>query len=105
MKELVDQLIAEAIEEGFITTRKLPGRPRKLAPSAVRLDPAVIAHWPQWAESRQRCQLEGCKLNCLSYCPACAREEGDGPSAGFYCHGKGRDCMGQHHCKLAHMPA
>ena len=42
MKELVNQLIAEAIDEGFETTRKLSG-PQHVA-NSTQLEPVVCEH-------------------------------------------------------------
>ena len=97
MKELVDQIIEEAIEEGYESTRCKPGRKRM--PDKTLLNPIVVDHWPEWAEKQQKCR--SCGMHCLTFCPGCARDDDCGPASGFYCHSKARDCMGDHHRKRA----
>ena len=103
MKELVDEIIAEAVEEGWQSTRKRPGPKRE--PGWWQLDPALLEHMPEWAERKQRCQLKGCGMQPTSFCPGCAKHADCGPASGFYCHGKGRDCLAVHHRKLARTAA
>ena len=71
MKELVDEIIAEAVEEGWQSTRKRPGPKRE--PGWWLLNPALLEHMPQWAEKRQRCQLKGCTNKCFTFCSGCAK--------------------------------
>ena len=61
----------------------------------------LLERMPQWVDKQQRCQLAGCGKKCLTTCPGCAEHADGGPASGFYCHGKGRDCLAVHHRKLA----
>ena len=99
MKELVNQLIAEAIDEGFETTRKLSG-PQHVA-NSTRLEPVVCEHEAKWAATRQVCRYPGCGMLTDVYCAACAKDQPCGPAAGYYCHRKSKDCLGMHHRKRA----
>ena len=98
MKELVDQIIAEAEEEGFVSTRKRSGP--TYVPGSTRLDPVVCEHMPEFAETRQRCQQAGCDQLSFSFCPGCRKSAGGAGGAGFYCLGKHRNCFAAHHRKL-----
>ena len=69
------------------------------------LDPIVLEHQPEWAEKQQVCRNPDCKKLCLSFCPGCAKAEDAGPASGFYCHGKGRDCLAARHRKLCRTKA
>ena len=94
MKELIDETVADAIAKGFVSTRCRSG-PKHIAGSTL-LDPIVNEHWPEWADSYQRCRRKDCTGQANTFCAGCAKEEGGGPGSGFYCHKKGRDCMGMH---------
>ena len=76
-----------------------------LGSEVVPLDPVVVEHQATWAETHQRCRDPACGKLCYSYCPGCAKADDCGPSSGFYCHGKGRDCLGDHHRKRARTKA
>ena len=99
MKELVNQIIAEAVEEGFVSTRCRPG-PKHVCGSTL-LDPIVAAHTVEFADGQQRCRRKGCSMHTSTYCPGCAADEPCGPASGFYCCVKGRNCMAMHHRKRA----
>ena len=59
MKELVNEIIADAIKKGFQTTRKKSG-PQHV-PGSTLLDPVVAQQQVEWADSKQRCRREGCE--------------------------------------------
>ena len=101
MKELVDELIEDAIAEGFVTTRKKPGRVHQ--PAATMLDPMVRDHSPQYAPTHQRCQTCG-KLT-RWFCAGCAKADGGGPACGFYCVNYPHLCFTANHVKRARTAA
>ena len=55
MKELVNEIIADAKAKGYESTRKRSGP--KHVPGSTLLDPIVCSHDPAYAKSQQRCQL------------------------------------------------
>ena len=99
MKELVDEIIEDAIDKGFVTTRKKPG-PKHVSGSTL-LDPIVCMHTIEYSQSQQRCQLKGCDKRIHTYCPGCAAADGEHPSSGFYCFGPHRNCLAANHRKRA----
>ena len=99
MKEVVEQLIEEAEAEGFMSTRKKPGREQR---KVYQLDPLVCQHCPEISEVRKYCLWPGCSGRVRTYCPGCARDEGN---SGFYCMYREQNCMAKHHRKRARTPA
>ena len=109
MKELVDEIIADAIAKGFVTTRCKPGP--KHVPDSTLLDPLVLGHDPDYCAGRQRCQriLPGSGEKCGKLtawrCPGCANLDNCGPASGFYCREPDRNCMKLNHKKRCRTPA
>ena len=96
MKELVNEIIADAIQKGFVTTRCKPGRKRDQ--SLWLLDPLVCEHTIEYSDSQQRCRLKGCNERIHTFCPGCAKDENHcSPASGFYCFNKNRNCLAIHH--------
>ena len=95
MKELVDLIIAEAIDEGFESTRKRPGP--TYVPGSTQLSPEVCEHMPDYAEKKQNCR--SCGKDTFWFCPGCAKDDDCGPGSGFYCLGKHRNCFADNHFK------
>ena len=96
MKELVDQIIAEAVDEGWESTRKRPGP--MWQPGSTRLDPVVCEHMPEYGELARLCR--DCGTLTFWFCPGCRKSEGGEGGAGHYCLAKMRNCFAKHHRKL-----
>jgi|EP00966_Prymnesium_polylepis_P000025 hypothetical protein len=67
LKELVDEIIEDAIDKGVVTTRKKPGP--KYVSGLTLLDPIVCSHDPAYAAKPQRCRWSDYTH---WYCPGCA---------------------------------
>ena len=63
MTELVDQIIADATEKGFESTRKRDGRKRVI--ESTMLEPIVREHDPQYAEKARKCRI--CKTDTFCF--------------------------------------
>ena len=99
MKDLVDEIIADAIREGFVSTRQKSGP--KHVPDSTLLDPCILQHMMEYADGQQRCRLKGCGMLTDKYCPGCAKADDCGPASGFFCCVKSRNCYAIHHRKRA----
>ena len=99
MKELVNQIIADAGANGYVSTRCKSG-PKHVEGSTL-LDPLILDHDPDYVKRdvRQECQAAGCKFKTSWRCPGCAELDSCGPASGFYCMGKERNCMKANHRK------
>lgn len=53
-----------------IEAKKFKGPAAVAPPQDVRLD--QLAHWPEFATTRQRCKLPGCKLKSFCKCSKCS---------------------------------
>ena len=69
MKELVNEIIADAGAKGYRTTRCKNG-PRHI-PGSTLLEPLVLDHDPDVMEKRQRCQDPECDQLTAIRCPHC----------------------------------
>ena len=102
MKELVNEIIADAGAKGYVSTRCKSGP--KHIPGSTLLDPLVLDHDPDYMfdpdrDMRQVCQAADCHFKTCWRCPGCAALDDCGPASGFYCMGKERNCMKVNHRK------
>lgn len=95
MKELVNEIIADAGAKGYVSTRCKSGP--KHIPGSTLLEPLVLDHDPDYVHTRQKCR--SCQRLTAWCCPGCAELDDCGPGSGFYCREPDRNCMKANHRK------